>query len=88
MVRIIIRLLIAGSGPSLENLKSEAEAKVPGTIAFLGHIGDREKLADIYANVDAFVHTNPMSRSALHLSRHAASGIPCAKRRWRSFVRQ
>ena len=70
------RLLIAGSGPSLENLKSEAEAKVPGTIAFLGHIGDREKLADIYANVDAFVHTNPNEPFGIAPLEALASGIP------------
>jgi len=70
------RLLIAGSGPSLESLKTEAEANVPGMIAFLGHIGDREGLADIYANVDAFVHTNPNEPFGIAPLEALASGVP------------
>jgi glycosyltransferase involved in cell wall biosynthesis len=70
------RLFIAGSGPSLESLRSEAEAKVPGSITFLGHIGDREKLADIYANVDAFVHTNPNEPFGIAPLEALSSGIP------------
>jgi len=28
-------------------------------VTFLGHVSDQEKLADIYANADIFVHPNP-----------------------------
>jgi glycosyltransferase involved in cell wall biosynthesis len=70
------RLLIAGSGPSLESLRSDAEANLPGSVKFLGHIGDRQELADIYANVDAFVHTNPNEPFGIAPLEALASGIP------------
>lgn len=70
------RLLIAGSGPSLKNLRAEADLKVPDMVKFLGHITDKNELADIYANVDAFVHTNPNEPFGIAPLEALASGIP------------
>jgi len=51
-------LLIAGSGPLAEDLKRQTAA-FGSRVAFLGHVSNRESLADIYANCDVFLHTNP-----------------------------
>lgn len=70
------KLLIAGDGPSLETLRSTAEVAAPGRIKFLGHINDRIELADIYANADAFIHTNPNEPFGIAPLEALASGIP------------
>jgi alpha-1,6-mannosyltransferase len=55
----IYRLAIAGTGVLLEALKDECLARDLGHVAFLGHVADRETLAEYYANADIFVHPNP-----------------------------
>jgi glycosyltransferase involved in cell wall biosynthesis len=55
----IYRLAIAGTGILLDELKRECSARGLRHVAFLGHIADREPLADYYANADIFVHPNP-----------------------------
>jgi glycosyltransferase involved in cell wall biosynthesis len=70
------RLLVAGSGPSLESLRSQADRNLPGLVKFLGHIGDKQELADIYANSDAFVHTNPNEPFGIAPLEALASGLP------------
>ena len=51
-------VLLAGSGTAEASLRSAAEARAPGRLHFLGQMNDREALAELYANVDAFVHPN------------------------------
>jgi glycosyltransferase involved in cell wall biosynthesis len=70
------RLLIAGAGPSLEKLKSGAENLKAGTIKILGHISDKEKLADLFANCDAFIHPNPREPFGITPLEAMASGLP------------
>lgn len=53
------RLLVAGHGILSMELRSEAHRRLPGAVTFLGHIGDRDRLAEIYANCDVFLHPNP-----------------------------
>ena len=53
------RLLIAGDGVLRAEIEELCRRKAPGRITFLGHVGDRERLADLYANADIFVHPNP-----------------------------
>jgi alpha-1,6-mannosyltransferase len=55
----IYRLAIAGTGILLGTLKRECAARDLSHVAFLGHVADRETLADYYANADIFVHPNP-----------------------------
>ena len=69
-------LVVAGNGPSLASLKSEAVKKLPGVVHFLGHISDKHELADIYANADVFVHTNPNEPFGIAPLEALASGIP------------
>lgn len=73
-------LLIAGDGPLrtwLERQREDFETK-HGKICvhLLGHIGDREQLADLYANTDAFVHPNPQEPFGIAPLEAFASGVP------------
>lgn len=70
------RLLIAGDGPRAAWLQGELERGVPGKYKFLGHLTDREKLADIYANSDVFVHPNPREPFGIAPLEAMASGLP------------
>jgi alpha-1,6-mannosyltransferase len=53
------RLAVAGSGILSESLQRECTQRGLRNVTFLGHIADRETLADYYANADIFVHPNP-----------------------------
>jgi alpha-1,6-mannosyltransferase len=55
----IYRLAIAGTGILLGELKRQCVARDLRHVAFLGHIADRETLADFYAGAGIFVHPNP-----------------------------
>lgn len=51
-------LLIAGDG--IERAAMESDARdLNGVVEFLGHIGDRHKLAEILTGCDLFLHPNP-----------------------------
>ncbi len=69
------RLIIAGDGPKAAWLKEEVEKFADGKIKFLGHL-DKEKLADVYANSDVFVHPNPREPFGIGPLEAMASGLP------------
>lgn len=52
-------LVIAGAGIEMESLRNRCLREGLRHVTFLGHIGDRDALADLYANSDIFVHPNP-----------------------------
>jgi glycosyltransferase involved in cell wall biosynthesis len=70
------RLLVAGAGPSLDKLTSDAKNLKPGVITVLGHINDKEKLADLFANCDVFIHPNPREPFGITPLEAMASGLP------------
>jgi len=70
------RLLIVGDGPQKDWLKTRLERDAPGKFKFLGHISDKEKLADIYANSDIFLHPNPHEPFGIAPLEAMASGLP------------
>ncbi len=70
------RLLIAGDGPQLEWLRQKLEKQAPGKYKILGYVADREKLADIYANADVFIHPNPHEPFGIAPLEAMASGLP------------
>jgi glycosyltransferase involved in cell wall biosynthesis len=68
------RLLIAGDGPKLEFLKTESRKIGSEKVKILGFIAE-EKLADLYANADIFVHPNPREPFGIAPLEAMASGI-------------
>lgn len=70
------RLVIAGAGPSLEKFRANAARLGPNTVKVLGHINDRERLADLFANCDAFIHPNPREPFGITPLEAMASGTP------------
>ena len=70
------RLLIAGDGPLKNWLQENLEKHAPGKFKILGHIKDHEKLADIYANSDIFLHPNPREPFGIAPLEAMASGLP------------
>jgi len=71
-----LRLLVAGAGPSLEKLREEASSLGVDRIKILGHINDKGKLADLFANCDAFIHPNPREPFGITPLEAMASGLP------------
>jgi alpha-1,6-mannosyltransferase len=70
------RLLIAGAGPLEPWLAETAERSMPGRVYRLGHVSDRDRLADIYANCDALIHPNPREPFGIVPLEAMASGLP------------
>jgi alpha-1,6-mannosyltransferase len=70
------RLLVVGAGPRANWLEKNAERRVPGRVCLLGHVADRERLADIFANCDALIHPNPREPFGIAPLEAMASGLP------------
>jgi len=70
------RLVIAGHGISMVEFQRKCEQQVPGRVTFLGHLGNRDRLADLFANADAFVHPNPREPFGIAPLEAMASGLP------------
>jgi glycosyltransferase involved in cell wall biosynthesis len=70
------RLVIAGDGPTKNWLESELKKFAPNKYNFIGHLADKEKLADLYANVDIFVHPNPREPFGIGPLEAMSSGTP------------
>lgn len=69
-------LLLAGIGEQRAPLETAAERRAPGSVHFLGHVGSREELARLYANVDLFVHSNPNEPFGIAPLEAMAAGLP------------
>ncbi|MCS6953450.1 MAG: glycosyltransferase [Bryobacterales bacterium] len=68
-------LALAGSGILADSLARNFRAR--GVAAsFLGHVADRDELADLYANADVFVHPNPREPFGIAPLEAMASGLP------------
>ena len=68
-------LIVAGNGPLRAAFERDCERRVPGAVRLLGHIGDRELLADILANCDIFLHPNPREPFGIAPLEAMASGL-------------
>jgi alpha-1,6-mannosyltransferase len=69
-------LVIAGEGSRRAAFEEECTRRIPGAVCFLGHVRNRETLADIYANSDAFLHPNPGEPFGIAPLEAMASGLP------------
>ena len=72
----LFRVVIAGGGMLLESLRRECERRGLAHVVFLGHVADREKLADHYANTDVFLHPNAREPFGIAPLEAMASGLP------------
>lgn len=70
------RLIVVGDGMERKHWEVESAKQTLGRALFLGHIADREVLADIYANADLFVHPNPCEPFGIAPLEAMASGLP------------
>jgi glycosyltransferase involved in cell wall biosynthesis len=70
-----IRLLVAGSGTESKWL-TEAAGKLDGQMIMLGQM-EKESLAELYANCDAFIHPNPREPFGNVGLEAMASGAAC-----------
>jgi len=70
------RLLVAGDGIERKRWETETRQRVPANVLFLGHISDRNVLADLYANADLFIHPNPREPFGIAPLEAMASGLP------------
>mgnify|MGYP001308325533 CR=1 FL=1 len=67
-------LVLAGAGPLRPTLESLISPDLAGQIHFLGHVEDREELAQLYANCDIYVHPNPREPFGIAPLEACASG--------------
>ena len=69
-------LVLAGDGPRAGWLREKADRATPGRVHLLGHVADRDYLADLYANCDALVHPNAREPFGITPLEAMASGLP------------
>jgi glycosyltransferase involved in cell wall biosynthesis len=72
----LFRIVIAGGGMLLEPLRRDCERRGLAHVAFLGHVADREELANHYANADVFLHPNAREPFGIAPLEAMASGLP------------
>jgi alpha-1,6-mannosyltransferase len=70
------KLLIAGDGPGRDAFLRDCGKSHAGRVVYLGHQTDRGALADLYANVDIFLHPNPREPFGIAPLEAMASGVP------------
>ena len=69
-------LTIAGEGQCKGELQTQFARHGVRHVTFLGHVGDKETLAEYYANADVFIHPNPREPFGIAPLEAMASGLP------------
>jgi glycosyltransferase involved in cell wall biosynthesis len=70
------RLVIAGGGPSLDELQTQAEMLLGDAVVFLGPT-PRSQLDALYAAADVFCFPSPSETQGLVIGEARAAGTPC-----------
>jgi alpha-1,6-mannosyltransferase len=70
------RLIVAGAGQLSGWFEEHSELQAAGRVHLLGHIADRRRLAEIFANADAMIHPNPREPFGIAPLEAMASGLP------------
>jgi phosphatidylinositol alpha 1,6-mannosyltransferase len=70
------RLLVVGDGIERKRWETETRQRVPANVLFLGHISDRNVLADLYANADCSFTPTRANRLELRRLRPWLLGLP------------
>jgi alpha-1,6-mannosyltransferase len=71
-----VHLMVVGDGIERPRWEQYSATRLPGLVSFLGHVRDRNMLAMLYANADAFVHPNPNEPFGIAPLEAMASGTP------------
>jgi glycosyltransferase involved in cell wall biosynthesis len=74
--RTACKLLVAGDGPARQEFLDAAKQRVPGAVVYSDHERDRDRLANLFANVDAFLHPNPREPFGIAPLEAMAAGVP------------
>ena len=69
-------LLILGHGPLEAWIRTSMDRRAAGRARLIGHVADRERVADIFANCDALIHPNPREPFGIAPLEAMASGLP------------
>ena len=69
-------LLILGQGRLANWIETNMDRRAAGRVRLIGHISDRERVADIFANCDALIHPNPREPFGIAPLEAMASGLP------------
>src|ERR1700760_982701 len=70
------RMILVGDGIQRELLQQLTSRQAPGRVHFLDHITDRDRLAEVYASCDLFVHPNPREPFGIAPLEAMAAGLP------------
>jgi len=70
------RLLVVGDGIERGKWEEFSRREAPGRVTFAGHVGDKNQLAEIFANADIFIHPNPREPFGIAPLEAMASGLP------------
>jgi alpha-1,6-mannosyltransferase len=71
-----LHLIVAGDGIERSQWEEFSNRRLTNLVTFSGHLRDKRRLADLYANCDVFIHPNPREPFGIAPLEAMASGLP------------